>query len=95
VQWVVAGIPGAVATLTAGAGDPSAANGLLEGHNDFGTLGYVGPCPPRGQSHRYEFELFAFRVAPQIPEQPTAAELRAAVALDDGTIIGFSAFYTH
>jgi Raf kinase inhibitor-like YbhB/YbcL family protein len=29
------------------------------GRNDFGRLGYGGPCPPRGQPHRYRFRLTA------------------------------------
>jgi Raf kinase inhibitor-like YbhB/YbcL family protein len=30
-----------------------------QGANDFGIVGYSGPCPPRGETHRYTFELFA------------------------------------
>lgn len=29
------------------------------GRNGFGKTGYGGPCPPRGQAHRYVFELRA------------------------------------
>ncbi|MCS7163268.1 MAG: YbhB/YbcL family Raf kinase inhibitor-like protein [Bacteroidia bacterium] len=36
--------------------------GLLEGYNDFGQLGYGGPCPPpRDQAHRYVVEVYALR----------------------------------
>jgi Raf kinase inhibitor-like YbhB/YbcL family protein len=32
----------------------------LEGRNDFGTIGYRGPCPPRGHGrHHYRFRLYA------------------------------------
>jgi Raf kinase inhibitor-like YbhB/YbcL family protein len=32
----------------------------MEGRNDFGTIGYRGPCPPPGHGpHRYFFHLYA------------------------------------
>lgn len=34
-------------------------NGALQGKNDFGKIGYNGPCPPPGKPHRYFFRLFA------------------------------------
>ncbi len=92
VLWIVAGISGDKARLSAGAGDPAASNGFFQGHNDFGTLGYVGPCPSPGRSHRYEFSLLAFASAPTLSDHPTAAELRAAAAAS-ATNITFSAFY--
>ncbi|MEE9306738.1 MAG: YbhB/YbcL family Raf kinase inhibitor-like protein, partial [Spirochaetia bacterium] len=30
-----------------------------QGSNDFGRIGYGGPCPPRGKPHRYFFRLYA------------------------------------
>jgi Raf kinase inhibitor-like YbhB/YbcL family protein len=35
------------------------ANGSLQGKNDFGRIGYGGPCPPPGRPHRYQFTLYA------------------------------------
>lgn len=35
------------------------ANGALQGKNDFGRIGYGGPCPPPGPAHRYRFRLYA------------------------------------
>jgi len=32
------------------------------GTNDFGKLGYGGPCPPKGGPHRYFFKLHALDV---------------------------------
>lgn len=33
---------------------------LYQGFNDFGELGYRGPCPPPGKEHRYIFLALAF-----------------------------------
>jgi Raf kinase inhibitor-like YbhB/YbcL family protein len=36
----------------------------LAGKNDFGRVGYGGPCPPRGHGpHRYFFALYALDIA--------------------------------
>lgn len=34
-------------------------NGARQGRNDFGKIGYGGPCPPPGKPHRYFFKLYA------------------------------------
>ena len=34
-------------------------SGALQGKNDFGRMGYGGPCPPPGRPHRYQFTLYA------------------------------------
>lgn len=36
-------------------------NGAIQGKNDFGKTGYGGPCPPKGEEHRYYFRLFALK----------------------------------
>ena len=30
----------------------------LQGTNNFGRVGYSGPCPPVGQTHRYDFKVY-------------------------------------
>lgn len=32
---------------------------VKQGTNDFGKVGYGGPCPPKGAPHRYFFRLYA------------------------------------
>ncbi len=35
------------------------ADGTRQGRNDFHKIGYNGPCPPPGKTHRYFFRLYA------------------------------------
>lgn len=34
-------------------------SGVFQGNNDFGRIGYSGPCPPSGRPHHYQFTLYA------------------------------------
>jgi Raf kinase inhibitor-like YbhB/YbcL family protein len=53
----------------------------LEGRNDFGTVGYRGPCPPRGRgSHRYRFRLHAVAGELGLAAGADAAELERALS---------------
>ena len=77
-HWVVYDIPADTDHLPAEAGDPKQPRGLpkgaLQGHNDFGTVGYGGPCPPPGKPHHYHFRLFALKVPKlEVPADATAA----------------------
>ena len=38
---------------------PQLPSGALQGKNDFGRIGYGGPCPPPGYPHHYRFILYA------------------------------------
>ena len=60
VHWVLYGIPPDMQELPENIPDSElAALGGSKGKNDFGDLGYGGPCPPRGTPHRYYFKLYA------------------------------------
>jgi len=57
VHWVLYNMSPSLDGLPEG-GPP--AGSLIEGANDFGRLGYAGPCPPAGdEPHHYEFNLLA------------------------------------
>jgi Raf kinase inhibitor-like YbhB/YbcL family protein len=47
-----------IAPATSQIAEKSVPNGAAQGANDFGKLGYGGPCPPSG-THRYYFRVFA------------------------------------
>ncbi|PQJ35384.1 hypothetical protein BSZ35_12935 [Salinibacter sp. 10B] len=63
-HWILFNLPPSVTSLPRayGAGDPRVDTESLtprEGMNDFGDVGYGGPCPPIGETHRYVFTLYA------------------------------------
>jgi len=62
-HWVIVNIPPSVTSLPKNAGDLKselAPKGSLQSRTDFGTQGYGGPCPPKGDKpHRYMFTVFA------------------------------------
>ncbi len=49
-----------------------------EGTNDFGKMGYRGPCPPSG-THRYVFRLFALDRKLDLPGGAKRAALKKAM----------------
>ncbi len=58
-HWVLFNIPVNVRQLPEDVRhDETLPNGAHQGKNDFGRIGYGGPCPPGG-SHRYYFRLYA------------------------------------
>ncbi|NUN15564.1 MAG: YbhB/YbcL family Raf kinase inhibitor-like protein [Myxococcales bacterium] len=60
IHWVRVDIPPTTTKLAAA--QPRTVfpgDGSCQLRNDFGWVGYGGPAPPRGQTHRYEFKLVA------------------------------------
>jgi Raf kinase inhibitor-like YbhB/YbcL family protein len=60
VHWVIYNIPpGSYQLPEAVPAKEKLESGAWQGSNDFGRIGYGGPCPPRGNPHRYFFRLYA------------------------------------
>jgi Raf kinase inhibitor-like YbhB/YbcL family protein len=76
-HWIVYNMPADTAALPAGAGDPKKGlmpTGVMQGRNDYGNVGYGGPCPPPGKPHHYNFTLYALKVAKlEVPQGASAA----------------------
>jgi Raf kinase inhibitor-like YbhB/YbcL family protein len=79
VHWVLFNIPPGARGLP-GEISPDAAleNGARHGTNDFGRLGYGGPCPPGG-THRYFFKLYALDTELDLASGITKAQLIEAM----------------
>ena len=57
VHWVLFDLPANARTLGQNAPKKEQmADGSRQGRNDFGKIGYGGPCPPPGKPHRYFFQ---------------------------------------
>jgi Raf kinase inhibitor-like YbhB/YbcL family protein len=84
VHWVLFNIPSSASGLPAEIpSDAALENGARHGTNDFGRLGYGGPCPPGG-THRYYFKLYALDAELNRDSGVTKAELLEAM---DGHVI--------
>jgi len=59
-HWVLFNVPSESRELPeAVPAQAQLSSGALQGKNDFGRIGYGGPCPPPGRPHRYQFTLYA------------------------------------
>lgn len=57
-HWVVHGLSPDTTSLPEGVSPSSGPLASSQGKNDFGKIGYGGPCPPGG-THHYFFRLYA------------------------------------
>jgi Raf kinase inhibitor-like YbhB/YbcL family protein len=88
------GIP-AEETIAAVAGEtPETADGTKpnarQGTNDFGKIGYGGPCPPSG-THRYFFRLYALDIQLDLSSAAKRSQVLKAIEghiLAEGRLIG-------
>jgi Raf kinase inhibitor-like YbhB/YbcL family protein len=60
VHWLLYDLPANERELPEGVPpEGQLPSGARQGRNDFGKIGYGGPCPPPGPAHRYYFKLYA------------------------------------
>ena len=85
VHWVVYDLPSTITQLPEAApAQETLASGGKQGKNDFGKIGYGGPCPPSG-THRYFFRLYALDKTTDLKAGATKDQLMNAT---EGHIIG-------
>lgn len=46
----------------------------VQGENSFGDIGYSGPCPPEGEEHTYNIEVYVLKKKLDLPAGATRAE---------------------
>jgi len=79
VHWVAWNIPAEARALAENLPKKGTLpDGTRQGTNDFGRIGYGGPCPPSG-THRYYFRFYALDVTLELPEATRKAQLEKAM----------------
>jgi Raf kinase inhibitor-like YbhB/YbcL family protein len=86
VHWVLYNLPPALTTLEQGK------TGIgTDGKNDFNRMGYGGPCPPRGSTHRYYIKLYALDKTLDLKSGSTKAQVESSMQghiLAQGQLMG-------
>ena len=91
VHWVLFNIPLSTQNLPENVPARKALpDGAKQGTNDFGRIGYGGPCPPGG-THRYFFKLYALDAELKLDAGASKAQLLKAMEghiLAQGQLMG-------
>ena len=83
-HWVLYNLPADQRQLQAEVPkQESLPSGIHQGKNDFGKVGFGGPCPPQG-THRYFFKLYALDTTLDVA--PGAQEEEVLRAMQDHTL---------
>lgn len=78
-HWIVYNIPASVGHIDRNVPKQPAVAGLgLQGKNDAGEIGYMGPCPP-SRRHRYFARLFALNTELKLKAGASHEEVRSAM----------------
>ena len=91
VHWVLYNLPGdGLGLIENTPQTETLKGGGVQGKNDFGKIGYGGPCPPSG-THRYFFKFYALDGELTLKPGATKAEVEQAMeghALAQTQLIG-------
>jgi len=80
VHWVAWNIPASAHSLSQDVPKrDQLSDGGRQGRNSFGKVGYNGPCPPAGQTHRYFFRVYALDAKLDLAAGADRSQLEAAM----------------
>jgi Raf kinase inhibitor-like YbhB/YbcL family protein len=92
VHWVLYDVPAETRMLPEGVFPREILeNGGRQGKNDFGRIGYGGPCPPPGKPHRYYFKIYALDTLLGLAPRATKDDVEKAMKghiLAQGELMG-------
>jgi Raf kinase inhibitor-like YbhB/YbcL family protein len=74
-HWLLFNLSPEITSLSEAVNGPAIG---IKGRNDFGTLGYGGPCPPSG-THHYIFTLYALDTTLSLQEGAKRKDFETAV----------------
>lgn len=85
VHMVAFNLPPDLHRLQSGTDLAGAGEGARFGLNDFNVAHYSGPCPPKGEAHRYRYRVVAVDTVLKLPEGTPHGQIDEAI---DGHILG-------
>jgi len=89
-HWSVYNIPSGTRSLKAAQPTTVAIeNSTRQGSNEFGKIGYGGPCPPAGQEHEYVFFIYSLIEHLDIEDSADPKQVSEAIR---GKVIGIGSF---
>ena len=86
--WLIWNLPptGEIPPAIPKEGTVTAPVSAVQGRNDFGNIGYDGPCPPPGSTHRYTFKVYGLDTLLDLGPGATKADL---IAVMHGHVLQF------
>ncbi|HDD56437.1 MAG TPA: YbhB/YbcL family Raf kinase inhibitor-like protein [Nitrososphaeria archaeon] len=92
-HWIVYNISSKITSLSEGIEKVGKLdNGILQGMNSFGRIGYNGPCPPHGSKHRYYFRIYALDCYIDLPPGATREEVLKTIkehVIGEAELLGY------
>jgi Raf kinase inhibitor-like YbhB/YbcL family protein len=92
VHWVLFNLPPTTIALPEDVpADASIAGGAVHGSNSWNQVGYGGPCPPKGSTHRYFFKLYALDTTLDLNPGASKSDVEQEIAghiLAQGQLVG-------
>lgn len=77
IHWVLYNVPATETSLPPNIPlEAVLPNGSMQGFNQFGKIGYGGPCPPLAETHSYIFTLYALDTMLPLPPGSSYAVLK-------------------